>query len=88
MIVDQLGSGDVAGAVNTVFQIPLGIALPVALFALPPIFSVTTNAAQNFAIFVAAIPNAALPLALTAITPIFAARRISGSGPRDRRRNR
>ncbi len=73
MIADQLRAGDVSGAVNTVFQIPLGLALPIALFALPPIFQVTTNAAQNFANVVAAIPNAALPLGLTAITPIFAA---------------
>jgi hypothetical protein len=78
MIADQLRAGDVSGAVNTVFQIPLGLALPIALFALPPIFQVTTNAAQNFANVVAAIPNAALPLGLSAITPIFAATSVFG----------
>jgi hypothetical protein len=74
MIADQLKAGDIADAVNTAFQLPLGAALGLAV-ALPAINQIAVNSSQNFANAVNAIAGPDSPvllLAITAITPVFA----------------
>ncbi|WP_319445670.1 MULTISPECIES: hypothetical protein [unclassified Mycobacterium] len=73
-IADQLKAGDIADAVNSAFQLPLGAALGLAV-ALPAINQIAVNSSQNFANAVNAIAGPDSPvllLALTAITPVYA----------------
>jgi hypothetical protein len=74
MIADQLKAGDIADAINSAFQLPLGLALGLAV-ALPAINQIAVNSSQNFANAVNALAGPDSPvllLAIGAITPAFA----------------
>lgn len=67
---EQLASGEIAGGIDTLFQAFFAPVLQVALAALPA-YEVISNAAQNFANVVAAVPIAALPILLSPIYPLM-----------------
>jgi hypothetical protein len=68
----QLAAGNFSDAVQTVFGNILGLVLA-PVISLLPLSQITTDATQNFANVVAAIPNILLPIGLAALSPVAGA---------------